>query len=151
MPMLAIILGHIQHKRIYHRDLKPANVMLRAAAEVTSAADQERMIVITDFGLSKIAPDAVNMSVAATATQVGSMLYMAPEIITKHQLTKFADVWSFGVIVWEMLNAREPYSFSGIERGPRLAAAVGYDQLTPAMVFWPPPFEKIVHGSVLSH
>jgi serine/threonine-protein kinase len=90
-------------KRIVHRDLKPANIKLTAEGEVK----------VLDFGLASVAqpsPSADPRSsptLSISATQAGLILgtaaYMSPEQASGKVADRRADIWSFGVVLWEML------------------------------------------------
>jgi len=81
---------------IVHRDLKPANILL--------SEDQD--IKISDFGTAHISQ--------ATQTQlqgfIGSPAYMAPEMITEKQPSQQSDIYSLGVLMYEMLTGRLPFT-----------------------------------------
>jgi Tol biopolymer transport system component len=94
---------------VVHRDLKPANVKVRADGTVK----------VLDFGLAKAltpdfrsgSPDPANSpTLTAQATQLGMILgtaaYMAPEQAKGKPVDKRADIWAFGVVLFEMLTGR---------------------------------------------
>ena len=101
------------HERgVIHRDLKPANVKVKA----------DGMVKVLDFGLVKaFQPDASDpnlsasptISLTAAATQMGMVIgtaaYMAPEQASGKTVDKRADVWAFGVVLYEMLTGTRPF------------------------------------------
>lgn len=90
---LAYIHGH----GLIHRDLKPSNIMV----------DEDRLVRLMDFGLAKfIADDA---AVTADGRLVGTFRYMAPEQILGESLDARADLYSLGVILYELLAGRPPF------------------------------------------
>jgi serine/threonine-protein kinase len=80
---------------VLHRDIKPANIMLRSDGRV----------LLSDFGIAKVAD-------ATTATSVipGTPAYMSPEHCLSQRLDARADIYSLGVVVYEMLAGRRPFS-----------------------------------------
>ena len=114
------------HERgIIHRDLKPANVKVRIDGTVK----------VLDFGLAKaIDPQTsglhhVSATVTSPATQMGVILgtaaYMAPEQATGKPVDKRADIWAFGVVLYEMLTGTRP--FAGESVSETLAAVLKSD------------------------
>jgi eukaryotic-like serine/threonine-protein kinase len=103
-------LEYAHEKGVIHRDLKPANVKLTADGNVR----------ILDFGLAKAleAPaPAGNPSISPTlllsGTQAGVILgtaaYMAPEQARGVAVDKRADIWAYGVVLYEMLTGKQPF------------------------------------------
>jgi Tol biopolymer transport system component len=99
-------------KGVIHRDLKPANIKLPPDGQVR----------VLDFGLAKLAdadPDASTPDLAHSptlttpATQAGVILgtaaYMSPEQARGKQVDKRADIWAFGVVLYEMLTGQPPF------------------------------------------
>ena len=110
---------------VIHRDLKPANVKVRPDGTVK----------VLDFGLSKaMQSDASDpslsqsptVSLTAAATQMGMVIgtaaYMAPEQASGKVVDKRADVWAFGVVLYEMLTGARP--FKGDDVSHTLAAVL---------------------------
>ncbi len=95
---------------IIHRDLKPANIFIVQRAEVPA------VVKVLDFGIAKLAADSLDEDEPKTLTQVGAMIgtprYMAPEQCDGAELTPAADVYSLGVILYEMLTGTVPFSGS---------------------------------------
>ena len=94
---------------IVHRDLKPGNVILTADATGGSRP------VITDFGLAKLAEEPGGQG-TQTGTIAGSPDYMAPEQFLGETVTSAADVFAFGLIVYEMVAATRPYPSESLLR-----------------------------------
>ena len=93
---------------IIHRDLKPSNIL------VTQSANAPAVVKVLDFGIAKLAADKYD-SEAATAvtlpgTPIGTPRYMAPEQYEGRDLTPAADVYSLGVILYEMLAGMAPFT-----------------------------------------
>ena len=108
---IASALARAHSLGIVHRDLKPENVML------TSRAGDEDFVKILDFGIAKLpmkelAPDATP-SDAAPLTQLGMVYgtpeYMSPEQATGKPIDARADLYSLGVIMFEMLAGVRPW------------------------------------------
>lgn len=101
---------------VIHRDLKPANVFLHQEAGVEGL-----VVKVLDFGVAKNL--AVNESlVTAVGGAVGSPAYMSPEaIMTARDLDARTDIWSLGVVLFEMLAGTRPFQGAGQELLIRIA------------------------------
>ena len=95
---------------IIHRDLKPANIFIVQRAEVPA------VVKVLDFGIAKLAAESLDEDDPMTLTKVGAMIgtprYMSPEQCDGAELTPAADVYSLGVILYEMLSGTVPFSGS---------------------------------------
>lgn len=79
---------------IIHRDLKPANILVH-----------EGVFKICDFGFAKFFNDASRM----TRTCVGTPIYMSPQVLCQKSYTDKTDVWSLGILYFELLFGKLPY------------------------------------------
>ncbi|XP_069956488.1 mitogen-activated protein kinase kinase kinase 10-like isoform X4 [Cherax quadricarinatus] len=87
--------------RIIHRDLKSSNVLLSESIDKNEL--QFKTLKITDFGLAREVSKTTRMSAA------GTYAWMAPEVIKTSTFSKASDVWSYGVVLWELLTGESPY------------------------------------------
>lgn len=95
MQQMANALQYLKTRNIIHRDLKPQNILLTADLQT---------IKLTDFNFAR---ELYDNDLAQTLC--GSPLYMAPEIIEKHEYTVKSDLWSVGMILYEMVYGKSPY------------------------------------------
>ena len=119
---------HTSNPVILHRDLKTDNLL------VTDGF----VIKVADFGLTRFLSEGKQM------TQVGTPMWMAPEIIQGRQYTQKADVYAFGIILWEVLTRLEPYEDKepmqivlevvNCQLRPHLPPELGSSPLVPLMV-----------------
>jgi serine/threonine protein kinase len=97
---LASALAHIHEKNIVHRDLKPANI----------GFDTHGDIQIFDFGLSRELPRVDPGEEAFLYSNAGSLPYMAPEVAHSKPHNQSADVFSFSIVLWQMITGKtHPY------------------------------------------
>jgi eukaryotic-like serine/threonine-protein kinase len=114
---IAVALEAAHDHAIVHRDLKPANVK----------PTHEGTVKVLDFGLAKalnpnaavfVADPAKSPTLTVHSTQVGVILgtaaYMAPEQARGRAVDRRADIWAFGVVLYEMLTGKPPFGGEGI-------------------------------------
>ena len=103
--MLAEAMKYLRANNVCHFDLKPQNLLLTRPTHSSSF-----VLKICDFGFAQhLSLEEVNDTIK------GSPLYMAPEIILKHKYDPRADLWSIGVILYECLFGKAPYSSRSIQ------------------------------------
>lgn len=84
---------------IVHRDLKPANILIN---------DQD-MVKIVDFGVAAVATD-INTRITRVGTLLGTPSYMAPEQVRCQAVDARADIYSLGIIMYEIFTGQKPYN-----------------------------------------
>jgi hypothetical protein len=96
---LADALAYAHSQGLIHRDLKPANVLLRPDGSP----------VLADFGLARPIIGDSAAQITATGAVMGTLAYMAPEQFSGRPADARADIYAFGVMLYEMLTGRVPF------------------------------------------
>lgn len=118
------VLAEAHRLNIVHRDLKPSNIMLT-----------ERGVCVLDFGIAKVLTATAELSQPQTTESgliIGTPRYMSPEQCMGQKVTQASDLYSLGVLLYEMLSGRTPF----IDQMP---SAV----LVKQAVTQPPPLESV--------
>ena len=94
---------------IVHRDMKPANVML---VPLDPSFAPGFRVVITDFGLARQDPfisTGNRSALSLTARPIGTLAYMAPEQIQNSEVSAATDIYSFGLLLFEMVTGKRAF------------------------------------------
>ncbi|KAK9070856.1 hypothetical protein SSX86_009424 [Deinandra increscens subsp. villosa] len=101
-------MNYLHQNNIIHRDLKAANLLM----------DEHEVVKVADFGVAR-----VKSHTGVMTAETGTYRWMAPEVIEHKPYDHKADVFSFGVVLWELLTGKLPYDYL-----TPLQAAVGVVQ-----------------------
>ncbi|GET66104.1 kinase-like domain-containing protein [Rhizophagus irregularis DAOM 181602=DAOM 197198] len=112
---IAVGLKHLHNKGIIHRDLHSGNIL----------CENDDDVVISDLGISKSAMGSTNDNESV----YGIIPYMAPEILQRKKYTICSDIYSFGMIMWELMTGKLPFEDQTIDVG--LMSKICYDGLLP--------------------
>jgi serine/threonine-protein kinase len=128
-------LGYAHSQGVVHRDVKPANVFLL----------EDGTVKLLDFGIAKLATSTLTRQ----GDVVGSAPYMSPEQIAGAQdLDGRSDVWSTGVLLYELLSGRKPFEGDGLTQvlsGILREAPPAIDQLVPGI---PPALVAVLNKAL---
>jgi len=92
------------HEGIIHRDIKPSNIMLT----------NDRLVKVLDFGIARQMPSSLQETMtqtedAETERVQGTLAYMAPEALTGQDVDQHTDIFSLGIVFYEMLTGHHPF------------------------------------------
>jgi predicted Ser/Thr protein kinase len=93
-------LDHAHHNKIVHRDIKPANIMIL----------QNGLVKVTDFGIAKM----MSMGMTQAGQILGTPNYMSPEQVKGRQVDGRSDIFSLGVILYELVTGEKPFGGQNI-------------------------------------
>jgi serine/threonine protein kinase len=106
VPMIISLLNAFKyaHDYIIHRDIKPSNILINKKGELK----------ILDFGIARIIGDE-NQNLTRTGTQLGTVYYMSPEQVQGIRVDRRSDIYSLGLMLFEMLTGNQPLKSSTTE------------------------------------
>jgi eukaryotic-like serine/threonine-protein kinase len=132
MQQLTSAISHAHQNHIVHRDIKPHNILL----------DKNGNVKVTDFGIA-MALSAT--SITQTNSVLGSVHYLSPEQARGGMANKKSDIYSLGIVMFEMLTGRLPFSGES-------AVSIALKHLqseTPSLKRWNPSIPQSVENIVL--
>ena len=121
-------LYYAHNEGIIHRDVKPGNVMLR----------DDGTALLSDFGIAKVA-DTMTL---ATMSPIGTPAYMSPEQIMGRPIDRCSDIYSLGVVLYEMVTGQRPFS------GEQGQGTTTLDRLRDAQLNQPVPDPTALNTSL---
>lgn len=95
-------LVHVHSRRFVHRDLKPSNIMVDFAGRTK----------LLDFGIARVE----NQDITLPGTIIGTTAYMSPEQVRGESATELSDIFSLGIIAFEMLTGKHPFRDENAEK-----------------------------------
>lgn len=102
---ICLAIDYLHHQKIVHRDLKPDNILI----------DEDSNITLIHLGYAIENKHQKSLSLPFTHGVVGTPYYMAPEVCQKHDYGCKADIWSMGVILYEMVEKKRPFEGKDID------------------------------------
>ena len=128
-------LKYAHRNKVLHRDLKPNNIFMRSAGHA----------VIGDFGIAR----SLNYTQEMARTRIGTPYYVAPEVVRGVPYNAKADVWSFGVILYEVMMLRRPFDVRSSSGRSPCNGGGGLQELYDAITHHDPLPALIDHCSSL--
>lgn len=132
--------GHAHSKLIVHRDLKPGNILV----------DGERRVRLLDFGIARLLREADDLDLLpATEGNVRAFTrdYASPEQFTGEPPQLGSDIYSLGVVMYELFAGRRPYSLSGLQWEQQLSLVTRQSIPCPSEVA-DPTERRLIRGDL---
>lgn len=92
-------LSYAHKQGMIHRDVKPSNILITQSGEP----------MVTDYGIAKILDEEITQDLTGTSTAIGTPEYMSPEQVTSKTVDHRTDIYSLGVVLYEMVTGRKPF------------------------------------------
>merc|ERR1719469_1623108 len=134
---IAAAIGHLHKNSIIYRDLSPDNI----------GFDVRNEVKIFDFGLAKELIPSLKLDDGnyKLTGYTGSIRYMAPEVVLCKSYNESADVFSFGILLWQMLSCATPYDGFTVKMYETLVVEKGYRPQDPKVKEkWPEEVTKLM-------
>ena len=124
---ICLALKHIHEKKIIHRDLKSGNVFLM----------QSGLVKLGDFGIAKNFQNTMDKA----KTMVGTPYYLSPEILENKPYDAKSDIWSLGVLLYEMMTFKMPFNANSL---PMLSVKIMRGNYPPPPAVYTKDLREIV-------
>jgi hypothetical protein len=128
LPVLAQVadaLGYAHRQGVVHRDIKPDNIILRPLEEPDREGEPPIRAIVTDFGLAKLMEGGMHTQ---SGTFMGTLPYMSPEQALGKSLDGRSDIYSLGVLLYQLATGRLPFEI----RTPTEAVMKHINETPPA-------------------
>ena len=129
---ICLALKHIHEKKIIHRDLKSGNVFLM----------KNGLVKLGDFGIAKGFQNTMDKA----KTMVGTPYYLSPEILENKPYDSKSDIWSLGVLLYEMMTFKMPFNANSL---PMLSVKILRGNYTPPPAVYTKDLREIVTKCLL--
>ncbi len=131
-------LDYAHRRGVIHRDVKPGNIILKRLSHPDEPGEQPFRAVLTDFGLVKLQE---GMPMTQSGATVGTPAYMSPEQCEGMELDGRSDLYSLGIVLYELVTNRLPFAFQSLadaisthRRGTRPAPPSEYRADAPPLI-----------------
>ena len=138
MLRLTSALGYAHERGMVHRDVKPANILF----------DEHDNPILTDFGIARLVQDK---SLTQEGTTIGTPNYMSPEQVTGEDVDSRSDLYSLGIILYEMLAGETPFTDDG---GISILIKHVHEPVQPVSAHLPeddPSLDSFIHKALAKH
>ncbi len=140
MLKCAIALDYAHNKGVIHRDIKPKNIMLT----------QENEVKICDFGIALLT-EGEDIDTTQVMGTLGSPRYMSPEQVTNEGVTNQSDIFSLGVVLYELLSGINPFSARNMADVTQKITREAHQPLKEIRDDIPPALMHIVDRTLKKH
>jgi eukaryotic-like serine/threonine-protein kinase len=136
-------LSAVHEASVIHRDLKPANIFLARGEH------REDLVKILDFGVAKLESpeDGLLTTPSTTGRPLGTPAYMSPEQAGGERVDRRSDLYSLGVILYEMVTGRRPFeaaNFAGYVLHHTITAPIRPSELGPPGALIPDELDRVI-------
>lgn len=139
---VADALDYAHTQGVVHRDIKPSNILLKPLTRPDREGDPTLRAVVTDFGLAKLLDGGLQ---TVTGTFMGTLSYMSPEQCLGRDLDGRSDIYSLGILLYQMATGQLPFNV----KSPTDAIRMHVKELPPAPRLVRPGLPDLVEQLIL--
>lgn len=123
---------------VIHRDLKPANILVNNSGNIK----------ILDFGISKLLEDDEDHSLTQTGVRLLTPRYAAPEQVRQENITTATDLYSLGIVFYQLLTGSTPFDFTDLSRYEMEQAILKQEAVKPSATVSDPTLKRELRGDL---